>query len=238
LGCPGLRILATSRQPLRVPGEVVWRIGPLGLPRRRGGAGFDAIAGSEAVRLFEERAGLVQPGFRLGPTNARSVASICRRLEGIPLAIELAAARLETMPAEDIVTQLDRGFKELRDRSPLAIPRHRTLHAALDWSHDLLEDPERRLFRRTAVFSGGFEVEAAEEVCGGRGLEPADVRGLVAGLVEKSLVVPDRARPGLARYRLLETVRQFATERLAESAEFEALSQRHAGYYVALAHRA
>src|SRR5439155_2719973 len=236
-GRPRLSVVATSRQPLRLAEEVVWRIAPLGLPRRRG-RGLEAIVGSEAVQLFEARASLVQSSFRLGPGNAETVAAICRRLEGMPPAIELAAARLEMMPAEELLVRLDERFKLLQDRSPLAIPRHRTLHAALDWSHQLLDERERRLVRRLAAFSGGFEAAAAEEICSGEGLEAGEVAGLVAGLVEKSLLVRDLTRPGLRRFMLLETVREFAADRLAESGELAWLSQTHAAYYVALAHRA
>jgi non-specific serine/threonine protein kinase len=237
-GCPRLGVIATSRQPLRVPGEVVWRILPLGLPRRRGGNRLVAIIGSEAVHLFEERANLVQPTFRLGPDNAEPVASICRRLEGIPLAIELAAAGLQTASVEDLLAGLDEGLDLLQDPSPLAIPRHRTLHAALDWSHRLLDDSERRLFRRISVFRGGFEVASASDVCAGEGVELADVPVLVARLVEKSLLAPDLTRPTLPRFGLLETVRQFAGERLQDSGELARLPQRHAEYFLALAQRA
>jgi non-specific serine/threonine protein kinase len=217
---------------------VVWRIAPLGLPGRRRGSDLEAIASSEAVRLFEARANLVEPNFRLGPDNAATVASICRRLEGIPLAIELAAARLEMMPIEDLSARLDEGFNLLQDRSPLAIPRHRTLHAALDWSHQLLDDGERRLFRRLSVFAGGFEAEAAQDVCSGEGVERSDVFQLVTRLGEKSLLTPDLTRLGLRRYRVLETLRQFAADRLADSGELEWLARRHSAYYVGLAQQA
>jgi non-specific serine/threonine protein kinase len=233
-GCPGLGIIATSRQPVRAPGEAIWRIAPLGLPRKRGGN----ITSSEAVRLFEARASLVQPNFKLGPDNTEFVVAICRRLEGIPLAIELAAARLETASVEELFVQLDEGFNLLHDPSPLAIPRHRTLYAALDWSHQLLDERERRLFRRISVFSGGFEVESARDICSGEGVEAADVLVLVARLVEKSLLVPDLTRPALTRYWVLETVRQFASERLADSGELARQSQRHAAHYLALARQA
>jgi non-specific serine/threonine protein kinase len=233
-GCPGLGIIATSRQPVRAPGEAIWRIAPLGLPRKRGGN----ITSSEAVRLFEARASLVQPNFKLGPDNTEFVVAICRRLEGIPLAIELAAARLETASVEELFIQLDEGFNLLQDPSPLAIPRHRTLYAALDWSHQLLDERERRLFRRISVFSGGFEVESARDICSGEGVEAADVLVLVARLVEKSLLVPDLTRPALTRYWVLETVRQFASERLADSGELARQSQRHAAHYLALARQA
>jgi predicted ATPase len=237
-GCPRLYVIATSRQPVHAPGEAVWRIAPLGLPRRRRGNRLEAITGSEAVRLFEARASLVQPNFELDPDNAESVASICQRLEGIPLAIELAAARLEMTSVDELLARLDEGFNLLQDPSPLAIPRHRTLWAALDWSHQLLDERERRLFRRISVFSGGFEVASVRDICSGRGVEAADILVLVARLVEKSLLAPDPTRPARTRYEVLETVRQFASERLADSGELAWQSQRHAAHYLTLAQQA
>src|SRR5262245_412905 len=235
LSCAGLRVLATSRRPLRVSGEVVWRIAPLSLPPPAPGGDLQAIVDSEAVRLFEARASLVRSRFKVGPDNADTVALICRRLDGIPLAIELAAARTEMMSVEDILMRLDDRFSLLEDSSPVAVPRHRTLDAALDWDHQLLDEQERRLFRRISVFRGGFEPDAAEAICPGEGLEVEEVVQLVFRLVEKSLLVPDLNHPGPTRYQLLDTVRTYSTARLAESGELEWLAQRHALHYLALA---
>jgi non-specific serine/threonine protein kinase len=237
-GCPNLNVLATSLQPLRVPGEVVWRIAPLSLPGRRPEANRRAIAVSEAARLFVERARLVQPDFALEPANADAVASVCRRLEGIPLAIELAAALMEAMSVQDVLTRLDDRFRLFGGDGRPGAARHRTLHAALDWGHQLLDEQERRLFRRLSVFGGGFDVAACEAVCAGDGLEADDVGGLVFRLVERSLIQPDLHRRGPARYRLLEPIRQYAIERLVESGEQATAAERHAVHFLALAERA
>jgi predicted ATPase/DNA-binding CsgD family transcriptional regulator len=238
LSCVNLHVLATSRRPLRVPGEVVWRIPPLSLPDREHGGELQTIVDSEAVRLFEARASLVRSRFKIRPDNAETVVLICRRLDGIPLAIELAAARTEMMSVEDILTLIDDRFSLLGDSSPVAVPRHRTLHAALDWDHQLLDDHERRLFRRISVFRGGFEPEAAEAICAGEGVEVEKVVPLVFQLVEKSLLMPDLNHPGPTRYQVLDTVRAYGAERLAESGELAWLAKRHALHYLALAMRA
>ncbi|TMC08568.1 MAG: tetratricopeptide repeat protein [Chloroflexi bacterium] len=236
--CPELRVLVTSRQPLRVPGEVVWRISPLGLPDARGGDDLAAVAASESVRLLTARAQAALPGFRVTADNASTVAALCRRLEGIPLAIELAAVRLSELSIEEVLARLEDRFRVLGAAADPVDPRHRTLEAALDWSHQLLGEPERRIFRRVSVFSGGFDLEAAEAVCAGDGIEPVDVPRLVVGLVAKSLVAPEIGGPGPTRYRLLETVRQYGAHRLRESVERVVLRERHAGHFLALAARA
>jgi non-specific serine/threonine protein kinase len=236
-GCPNLRVLATSLQPLRVPGEVVWRIAPLSLPGRRHDPNRRAAGGSEAVRLFEDRARLVRPGFEVEPANADAVAHVCRRLEGIPLAIELAAALMEAMSVQDVLSRLDARFRLLSAEGRSAGGRHRTLHAALDWGHQLLDEQERRVFRRLAVFGGGFELAACESICAGDGVEAEEVGSLVFRLVERSLLQADLQRSP-ARYRLLEPIRQFATELLAASGERPAVSERHAAYFLELAEEA
>ncbi|HSR22349.1 MAG TPA: AAA family ATPase, partial [Candidatus Eisenbacteria bacterium] len=236
--CPELRVLATSLQPLRVPGELLWRIAPLTVPGVRPGAGSDESDDSEAVRLFEARARLVHPGFTVGPANAEAVATLCRRLEGVPLAIELAAARIATMSVQEIVDRLDDRFRLLAAAGHVEVARHRSLHAALDWGWQLLDGRQRRLFSRVAVFSGGFELGTAEVVCSGAGLEPGDVGDLVFGLVERSLLQPDTNRPGPDRYTVLEALRQYGAERLRESGEQDAVAGRHAAWYLALAQRA
>jgi predicted ATPase/DNA-binding CsgD family transcriptional regulator len=222
--CPELRVLATSLQPLRVPGEVLWRIAPL-----------DDDA---SVRLFEARARLVQPAFTVEPDNVEVVATLCRRLEGLPLAIELAAARIATMSPGEIVDRLDDRLRLLAAGDRVDVDRHRTLHAALDWGYQLLDDRQRQLFRHVSVFAGGFDLAAAEAVCPGDALQQGEVSELVFHLVERSLLQPETGRPGPDRYSLLEAVRQYAAERLRESGEPAAVAERHAACYLALARRA
>ncbi len=234
---PRLTILATSREPLRVPGEVVFRVPSLAIPDPDAAATPAALLGYEAVRLFVERAGAVAPGFELDERNAPAVARICHRLDGLPLALELAAARIDALATDALAERLDDRFRLLRAGSRAAPTRQQTLEAALDWSHELLADAERVLLRRLAVFSGGFTLEAAEEVCVGEGLDRAQVADLLARLVEKSLVSAEE-RHGGRRYRLLETIRAYATVRLAELGERGAVAARHAGWLSDLVDRA
>ncbi|HKF78315.1 MAG TPA: LuxR C-terminal-related transcriptional regulator [Candidatus Dormibacteraeota bacterium] len=236
--CPHLRVVATSRQRLRVPGEVVWRLGPLGLPAAGPGLELRAVLESESVRLFAARARLLAPDFMVDGTSAAAVARICRQLDGIPLAIELAAARVEVMSVQDILDNLEDRFRLLTGGHPRSAPRHRTLHAALDWGHELLDPGERVLFRRISVFSGGLDVAAAEAVCSGPGLARDEAPSLVFALVEKSLLTVVAGSAGPTRYHMLDTIRQFAAARLAESGEEEAVAEAHARYYLALAERA
>jgi predicted ATPase/DNA-binding CsgD family transcriptional regulator len=238
-GCVNLRVVATSLQPLRVPGEVIWRITPLSVPARRHDASLQAITGSEAVRLFETRARQVRPDFAIEPGNADAVALVCRRLEGIPLAIELAAARIERMSVVDILVRLEDRFRVLGGGSArTADVRHRTLHTALDWGHQLLDERERTVFRRLSIFGSGFDLGAAQAVCTGSGIRSDDVEDIVYRLTETSLVVPDTDRRGPARYRLLEAVRQYGAERLAESGEQAEVGAAHAAHQLDLAQRA
>jgi predicted ATPase/DNA-binding CsgD family transcriptional regulator len=239
LACPGVRMLTTSHEPLRVPGERVWRIGPLEVPAVDGrGDAFGTVARAEAVRLFQARAALVQPQFTVSPGNVASVASVCRRLDGIPLAIELAAARTEMMSVDDILGRLEDRFRLLTGGSRTAMPRHQTLRAALDWGHHLLNEPERRLFRRLAVFPGSFELVAVEAVCAGPDMQAAEVLNLLSRLVDKSLVVPRAGPGGQTRYLMLETIRQYAAERLLEAGEEDPLRSRHLEHFLALAEHA
>lgn len=236
--CPDLKVLATSHEPLRVPGEAVWRVGPLATPV--GGTAADGAdtAGVESVRLFVARAALAEPRFALGPENLAVVAQICLRLDGIPLAIELAAARTEMMSVEDILERLEDRFRLLTGGMRTVLPRHQTLRAALDWGHQLLDDRERRLFRRLSVFAGGFDAAAAEAICSGPVLGADEVVGHLARLVDKSLVAPDPKVAGPTRYRMLGTVRQYAGERLLESGEADRIHFRHADHFLAVAERA
>lgn len=219
-----LRVLATSREPLRVPGEVVYDVPPLSFPAE--GADDVELQSFDAVRLFTERAVHARPSFALDRENAGAVAMICRRLEGIPLAVELAAARVGSLRPDAIAERLDDRFRILTGGSTTGPARHETLEAAFTWSYDLLDAREQRLFTRLSVFRGGFTFEMAEDVCSGDGIEVAEVVPLVSDLIEKSLVsmYGDEAS---VRYRLLETVREYASARLEEIGEPEALRGRH-----------
>lgn len=230
--CPRLRILATSREPLGITGESLVPVPPLPLPRADAGAD-DALA-DPAVRLFADRAAAVQPGFAVDDDTVVSVVEICRRLDGLPLAIELAAARLRSMPVAEIARRLDDRFRLLTGGSRTALPRHRTLRAVVDWSWELLSEPERRLARRLAVFAAGATTESAAAVCAGDGIEPDDVPDGLAALVDRSLL---QAEPGSAppRYRMLETIREYGLEQLATAGEIEAVRGAHARWFADLA---
>jgi non-specific serine/threonine protein kinase len=236
--CGELHLLATSHEPLRVPGETVWRIAPLTVPETDGPVRAEEAALAESVRLFEARATLARPRFRLDDRNATTVAQICRRLDGIPLAIELAAARTEMMSVEDILDRLEDRLRLLTGGMRTAPPRHHTLRAALDSGHLLLEEPERRLFRRLSIFGGGFGAAAVEAVCSGPDLPADEVVGHLSRLVDKSFVSPDPAPAGATRYRILETVRHYGGERLLESGEADWVRARHADHFLALAEEA
>lgn len=226
--CPRLRLLATSRERLGIGGEVVARVTPLTLPEP-GHASLAELARSEAVRLFVERAEAVRPGFALTEGNAAAVAEICRRLDGIPLALELAAARAAVLSPEQIARHLGDRFRLLTTGSRTALPRHQTLRALVDWCHALLSDKERILFRRLAVFAGGWTLAAAEAVAG---IGRDEVLDLLMGLVDQSLVLVEE-RGDEARYRLLETLRDYAREKLDASGETCAVRAAHAAYYAA-----
>jgi predicted ATPase len=212
--CPNTRFLATSRERLGVRGEVVWPVAPLTVPAETDGSA-GAIAEAEAVRLFVGRARLVRPTFEMTPSNASAIGALCRRLEGIPLAVELAAARVNVLSVEQILARIDDRFRLLASGDRNVAARQRTLRAALDWSYALLSEEERAVLMRLAIFPAGCSIEAAEAVCAPAGL---DVLALVSRLVDKSLVRVDEAR-GEARYRLLETTRAYALERLRESGD-------------------
>lgn len=235
---PDLRILATSREALGIAGETVWPVPTLALPDPQLPASLEELAQSEAVRLFVERAAAVQPAFDLTMANAPVVADICRNLDGIPLAIELAAARTKVLTAEQIAARLGDRFQLLTGGSRTAPPRHQTLRTALDWSHDLLSPQEQTLLQRLAIFAGGFTLEAAEQICDGHGIAEAEVLDLLTHLVDKSLALVERVTGAEARYRLLETVRQHAAEKLAASGELPLVRARHGDWFVAYAERA
>ena len=232
---PNLKILATSREPMRVRGETTYPVLPLPAPEWREAIDADAILRSDAVRLFVDRAIAAQPAFAVTDGNAAVVAEICRHLDGLPLAIELAAARVRALSVETIAGRLGERFHLLASGDPTALPRQQTLRALIDWSHDLLTQPERMLLRRLAVFAGSWTVDAAESVASGSGIDKPDVLDLMTSLVEKSLVTHEAKG---TRYRLLETIREYALERLAEAGEADATRTRHLAHYLALAERA
>jgi predicted ATPase/DNA-binding SARP family transcriptional activator len=242
--CPHLRLLATSRETLGVEGELVWMVDPLSVPNadpdvHRTPFGAGELARYEAVRLFVERARTRSSRFELTEENAGAVAQVCRRLEGMPLAIELAAARVGTLAVVQIAQRLEDSLKLLSVDSRTADPRHRTLRATLDWSYNLLSEEERVLLRRLSVFAGGWTLEVAEEAVGtNEDVGEEDVLELLSRLVDKSLVVAEVRAGEVRRYRLLEPVRQYAGERLEESGETEDFSGRHAGFFLALAEEA
>ncbi len=229
---PDVRILATSRQRLGVPGEIGYRVPSMSMPDVD--ADVASIGRFEAVQLFVDHAGLARPGFALSPANAPAVGRIVRQLDGIPLALELAAAKAAAFTPDQIADHLDDRFRLLSRPSTTERPRHQTLGAAIDWSYDLLPQGERQLFASLSVFRGGFGLAAAGEVCGVRdGVD--DVMPMVAELVDKSLLVAD---VDIGRYRLLETMRRYAADRLAEFGETEAVVERHAEYFIAFAEEA
>lgn len=232
--CPRLVVLATSREGLGIDGERILVVPSLSAPGIS--ARLDAVADSDAARLFLERGQAVKDDFTLTEENAASVGQLCRRLDGIPLAIELAAARLPAMNPAELARRLDRRFEVLAGGRRGAIERHQTLRAAIDWSYELATDPQRRLLARLTVFAGGCTLEAVEAVCEGTPVEHGDVWELIASLVSQSLVVAEDH--GLdTRYRLLETIRQYGEERLEEHGETAGLRRRHAHYYAELATR-
>ena len=232
-----MRILATSREALSVEGESTYRVPPLGLPDARQTPSVAQLAQYDAIRLFTERAALNQPEFTFTASNAPAVVQICQRLDGMPLAIEFAAARVTSLSVEQVAARLNDRFRLLTAGPKKALPRHQTLRATLDWSHDLLTEHEQVLFRRVAVFAGGFTLEAAEHICTGTGLVEPDILDLLTRLIGKSLVVFGE-RDGHARYRLLDSVRQYGRERLEESGDADDVQRRHRDWYLDFAERA
>ena len=233
--CPDLRILATSREAMGIAGENVVLVPSLSLPDPQ--AAPEGLPRGDAVRLFVDRATTVAPGFALDEQNAPALARICQRLDGLPLAIELAAAKVKVLSAEQISTRLDDRFRLLGTNSRTILPHHRTLRATMDWSHELLGRKEQILFRRLSVFSGGFTLEAAEEVCAWGDIGEREVLAWLSRLVDKSLVLSGE-QGGEARYHLLETVREYGQERLQDSGEAARTRRRHGAFFLDLAERA
>jgi len=224
---PGLRILATSREPLGLSGELRWPVPTLELPGAGAGEDIEAVARCSAVTLFVQRVAAVVPGFELTGDNAADVAAICRRLDGLPLALELAAARVRVLPVHELAARLDDRFRLLAGGTRDAPGRQQTLRGVVDWSWELLDARERVVLRRLGVFTGGFTLAAAEAVCAGEGVPRADVLDLLGRLVDRSLVVTEGSG---ARYRLLETITAYALGRLDEAGETRQTRQRHAHY--------
>ncbi len=231
--CPSVTVLATSRSPLDIEGELVWQVPSLSM-QERGDAG--ETGASDAARLFADRASHVQARFELSEDVAEAVEAIVRQVDGIPLAIELAAARVRVLSAQEIASGLDDQLRLLRG-GHRSDPRHQTIRASLDWSHELLTDRERQLFARLSVFAGGFDLQAATAVCAGGAIVPGQVLDEIEGLVDKSLLSVER-RAGATRFRMLDFVRQYAGERLAAAGEDVLLADRHRAYFRELAERA
>ncbi|KAA5834672.1 BTAD domain-containing putative transcriptional regulator [Saccharopolyspora hirsuta] len=228
--CPRLRILATSREPLGITGEALWPVAPLGLPAQD--AAPDRIESSPAVQLLRDRAGAVRKDLASDARALTTMSRICRALDGMPLAIELAAARLRTMSLDQLADRLDDRFRLLTGGSRTALPRHRTLRAVIDWSWELLTDAERAVLRRLSVFSGGASLEAAERVCAGDPVETGRVLELLTALAEKSLVLAEGDR--VPRYRMLSTIQEYAGHRLAEAGEADLARRAHLAHFTEL----
>lgn len=233
---PALSVLATSREPLGIPGERLWPVPPLTLPPADAGAQAPDRP-YEALALFEDRAAAVVPDFTLDKDNKPAVARLCRRLDGLPLAIELAAVRMRVLSAEEMLARLEDRFTLLTTGHRTAAPRHQTLRAAVQWSFELCSEPERLLWARCSVFAGDFDLDAAERVCAGPGLAHREVFEAVSRLIDKSVLTREGGGAS-ARYRVLETIRQYGRERLDETGDTPAVRRRHRDYYLLLAEQA
>ncbi len=235
--CPEIRILTTSREALGISGENQYYVPTLTVPQINGELSLETLKQSEAVRVFLDRAAMVRPTFKLTKDNALAIAQICRKLDGIPLAIELAAARVKGLNVEQISERLDDRFSLLSTGNRTALPRHQTLRATIDWSYNLLSEKERVLLSRLSVFTGGWTVESATEVCLIVQLDEPDVLNLILNLSDKSLVIAEE-QEGRTRYRLLETIREYALEKLVESGEERLVRNRHLDFFMTLAEQA
>jgi predicted ATPase/DNA-binding CsgD family transcriptional regulator len=231
--CPDVTVVATSQETLRVDGEVVWRVPSLSLAPDDRAMHASTLVESDAVQLFVDRARLVKPAFEVNDRNAGTIAQICRRLDGLPLAIELAAATTRVMPEEEILRRLEDRFRLLTGGARTAMPRHQTLRAAVEWSYGHLDDTEQTMFRRLSVFNGGFDIDAAEAVVETSPAQPATLLSVLTGIADKSLLSAEESQDGRARFKLLETLRQFGQERLDEL-DVD-VRRRHAEHYLRLA---
>jgi predicted ATPase len=228
--CPQLSILATSREGLNVPGEALMPVPSLRVPTGVALPPLDQLREYEAISLFVDRCAASQPTFALTQENAADVARVCRRLDGVPLALELAAARVRVLSVAQVATRLGDRFRLLTGGGRTAVARQQTLRALIDWSYDLLSDPERVLLRRLSIFVRGWSLEAAEAVCSGEGIEREAILELLAHLVDKSLVIK-LDRSGAARYTMLESIREYAREKLVDAAEVSSVRRRHFEYF-------
>jgi len=235
--CPRLKILATSREALRVSGEWLYVVSPLSIPEESSSIDVETISQFSALTLFAERARAVRPDFALDDDNIQAVAEICTRLDGLPLAIELVAARVRLMSPASLLSHLNDQFVLSTDGMRSVSPRQRTLYSAIDWSYNLLTDKEQVLFRRLAVFSGGWTLEAMRAICSGEGIEVLEVPNLLVNLLDKSLVTVQTQESG-ERYQALVIIRQYAQEKLVESQEFERVRNRHLDFFMNMAEQA
>jgi predicted ATPase len=235
--CPGVRVLTTSRSALSVPGERLWHIPTLAIPEDAefASGSVETWGQYDAIRLFEDRAVAARENFRLTDRNGALIAQICRRLDGIPLAIELAAARVAALSLEGILSRLEDRFRLLTGGARAELPRQQTLRAAVDWSYELLTEPERDLFARTGIFSGSFSLEA---ICSDGEMPREEILDLISNLVRQSLLAPLESGEDAARYRLLETLRAYGLERLRAAGRHEAFRDRHAAYFLEIAREA
>ncbi|WP_308640096.1 adenylate/guanylate cyclase domain-containing protein [Paenibacillus silvisoli] len=229
--CPLLSIMATSREPLNISGETIWRISSLELPEADSKLTVEQLMAFESVQLFVERALNANRAFAISPANAEAVVQICRRLDGIPLAIEIGAARIKALSAEQIAERLDDRFRLLTSGDRSKLPRQQTLRAMMDWSYELLVEQERLLLGRLSVFAGHFNLETAEDVCSDDRIDSFEVLDCLTGLIDKSLVSATE-QEGISRYRLLETIRQYGAEKLAQSGEQAQVQNKHFHYYL------
>jgi predicted ATPase len=236
--CPEVYVLASSREAFGIAGEVPFRVLPLASPDPRHLPPIEALAQFEAVRLFVDRAASVKPGFALTDQNAAAIAQICARLDGIPLAIELAAARAKMLTVEQIAARLDDRFRLLTSGSRTALPRQQTLRAAIDWSYDLLSMDERVMMRRLSVFVGGWTLESAEAIGAGDGIEDYAVLDIVESLLNKSMITVDLEEGHEARHRMLETIREYARDKLEAAGESDRIRQAHFDFFLNLAEAA
>ena len=232
--CPGLHILVTSRESLGLEGEIPFSVPPMTFPDPQRLPPLEHLNQYEAVHLFVDRARSISPGFSITQENARDVASICKRLDGIPLAIELAAARVKILTVRQIASHLEESFKLLAGGFRTALPRHQTMRASIEWSYQMLSDDERVLLRRFSVFSGGWTLEASEEICSGAPLSAGSVIDLLTQLVNKSLVIVEQQANHAIRYYLLDAIWEFAHEKLAEAGEEEDIRNHHLAYFLKL----
>ncbi|MFD0918137.1 ATP-binding protein [Saccharopolyspora rosea] len=233
---PELRVLVTSRSPLGIAGEQMWPVPPMSVPRLdRQGNVVQRTVGAESLELFADRAAAMLPGFAVGPGNEALVVRLCQQLDGLPLAIELAAVWMRSLSVEEILDRLADRYRLLTTGDRSAAPHHRTLRAAVEWSFDLCSPVERALWARLSVFSGGFEMDAAEDVCVGDGVAAEEVFGGIAGLVDKSVLTREDRNDARARYRLLKTIREYGRERLGGGGRELALRRRHRDHYLMLA---